>query len=138
MSNQQAFSTPNRPVIKKLRPARVDLLAVAGVALVLVGVAAALINYRSHGVSCGNVFYESSKPLQADLARLDATGTYSPGSSTVLACAKARTVQTSLSLTLVFLGVATVAVWLVLRTIRFNVTVTHRSVSQGSQSRRSP
>jgi hypothetical protein len=54
--------------------------------------------------ACGNMFYESTRPLQADLARLDTAHTYSPGSSTVLACAKARTVQNFLSLMMVFSG----------------------------------
>ena len=130
MYNQEAFPASTTPAIKKLGPARVDLLAAAGALLVLVGVAAALINFRSDGISCGNMCYETSTPLQADLARLDTAHTYSPGSSTVLGCAKARTVQSLLSLTMGFLGIATMAVWLVLRSIRYNVT--DRSVSRQS------
>jgi hypothetical protein len=139
MYSQEALSTPTRQVIRKLRPARMDLFAVMGVVLVLVGVAAALFNFRSHGVACGNMFYESGRPLQADLAQLDTTHTYSPASSAVLDCAKARTVQTFLSLTMVFLGIATMALWLVLRSIKFNVTDRSASRSHvGGQQHRLP
>lgn len=122
MYDQGAFIRPTRPAANKLRPGRVDLVAVAGIVLVLLAVAAALVNSKSHGVPCGTMFHESSAPLEADLARLDSGQTYSPDSSIVLSCAKARMVQTFLSLAMGSLGIVTVAVWLVIRAIRFNVT----------------
>ncbi|MGI8666444.1 MAG: hypothetical protein ACR2N4_10495 [Jatrophihabitans sp.] len=90
-------------------------MAVAfGLVLIAVGLGAGLYRVESHGVRCGNAFVDSSQPLAADLAHLNATNTYNEATSAVVRCGRARDARAAISYTVMAAGLLMLALSLLL------------------------
>jgi hypothetical protein len=75
-----------------------------GVLICAAAVIDAFVQWKTHGVACGNLFHESPQPLQYDMYHLTPGGPYDPATSMVTRCSNVRLAQQLVTLAVSLAG----------------------------------